>query len=281
MKRDYQNQGRPLPPTLSRIILTAEEENRQVLRVADFTKFYQTNDNNARAMIAQLVDKGWLIRLGRGCYQLQSAKTGLEPYPTGDKFVTAGQFAPDSFIAYGSAAEYHGLTTQVFQKVLLATARRRKEMSLPKLRIRFILIEPDNFVGFQKTTKAPDVKVATIERTIIDAIDRPDLCGGISDLKEILKRARGKVSTQRILEYLPTYHSKSLIQRVGYLLESEGFDLKPAEKKRLLSWCQGNKTYLFSRKQAGATKLHDYSKYWQLVINAPGFAPQTHRGEDS
>ncbi|MBX9878962.1 MAG: type IV toxin-antitoxin system AbiEi family antitoxin domain-containing protein [Candidatus Obscuribacterales bacterium] len=276
-KRDYLNQGRPLTPMLSRIILTAEEENRHVLRVSDFKKFYQTTDNNARAMIAHLVDTGWLIRLGRGCYQLQSAKTGLEPYPTGDKFVLAGQFAPDSFIAYGSAAEYHGLTTQIFQNVLLATPRRRNQMSQPELKLRFILIDSENYVGFQKTTKAPDVKVATIERTIIDAIDRPDLCGGISDLKEILNRARGKASIQRILEYLPTYHSKSLIQRVGYLLESEGFGLKPAEKKRLLSWCHGNKTYLFSRKQAGTTKLQHYSKDWQLVINAPGFSPIPHQ----
>src|ERR1700728_2405140 len=104
MSRDYIQEGRPLSAQLSKLILTAEEENRHILRVADFTEFYQTTDSNARTMISQLVDKGWLVRVGRGCYQLQPAKSGLDPYPISDKLIVAGQFAVDSFIAYGSAA---------------------------------------------------------------------------------------------------------------------------------------------------------------------------------
>jgi predicted transcriptional regulator of viral defense system len=279
MSRDYHHEGRPLSPMLSRIILTAEEENRHILRVADFKDFYQTTDSNARTMISQLVAKGWLVRVGRGSYQLQPAKTGLDPYPVADKFVIAGQFTIDSFIAYGSAAEYHGLTTQLFQNVLLATTRRRKQMSLPKLKIHMILIDQENFVGFQKVTKAPDVHVATIERTLIDAIDRPDLCGGISDVREILNRARSKTNIERIKEYLPTYRSKSLIQRVGYLLETFGFNLNASDKEYLLSLCHGTKAYLFKRKQNGTAQEQHYSKDWQLVINAPGFWPEEAKTE--
>ena len=279
MSRDYQHKGRPLSSLLSRIILTAEEENRHILRVADFKDFYKTSDSNARTMISQLVAKGWLVRVGRGCYQLQPAKTGLDPYPTGDKFVIAGQLASDSFIAFGSAAEYHGLTTQVFQNVLLATTRRRKQMSIPKLKIRLTLIESQNFVGFQKMTKAPDVRVATIERAVIDAINRPKLCGGISDVREILIRARSKAKIERIMEYLPTYRSKSLVQRVGYLLEAFEFDVKPSDKERLLSWCHGSKAYLFPRKKHGITEEHHYSKGWHLVVNAPGYWTEPTKGD--
>lgn len=266
MSRDYQHKGRPLSPLLSRIILTAEEENTHILRVADFRDFYQTTDSNARTMISHLVGTGWLVRVGRGIYQLQPAKTGLDPYPTADKFVVAGQFTEDSFIAYGSAAEYHGLTTQFFQNVLLVTSRRRKHMSLPERKIRLILVPPENFVGFQKSSKAPNVMVATLERTLIDAIDRPELCGGISDLMEILNRARGKVSIERVMEYLPTYQSKSLIQRVGYLFDTFGFNLKSR-----LSLCRGSKSYLFKGKRNGPAQVHRFSKEWQLVVNAPGF----------
>jgi predicted transcriptional regulator of viral defense system len=225
-------------------------------------------------MISQLVAKGWLLRVGRGSYQLQPAKTGLDPFPTANKFVAAGQLATDSFIAYGSAAEYHGLTTQLFQNVILATTRRRKQMFSPKLKLRLILIDPVNFVGFQKVTTGPDVRVATIERTLVDAIDRPALCGGVSDVREILMRARSTTNIDQIMEYLPTYRSKSLIQRVGYLLETFGFKLKPSDKEQLLSWCHGSKAYLFNRKQLGTSKEHYYSRDWQLVVNAPGFWPE-------
>jgi predicted transcriptional regulator of viral defense system len=280
MLRDYQLKGRPLSPMLSRIILTAEEENRHILRVSDFTDFYQTTDSNARTMISQLVAKGWLVRIGRGLYQLQPAKTGLAPYPTADKFVVAGQFTADSFIAYGSAAEYHGLTTQLFQNVLLATTRRRKQMSLPKLKLRLILINAGNFVGFQKITKAPDVRVATIERTLIDAIDKPELCGGISDIREIFSRARSKTDVAKVIEYLPTYRSKKLIQRVGYLMDTFGFNLKTSDKAHLLSLCRGSKAYLFKKKQNATAQEQHYSKEWQLVVNAPGYWLEQAKGDE-
>ena len=77
MSRDYHHEGRPLSSLLSRIILTAEEDNRHILRVADFKDFYQTSDSNARNMISQLVAKGWLVRIGRGCYQLRCHQTRL------------------------------------------------------------------------------------------------------------------------------------------------------------------------------------------------------------
>ncbi len=279
MLRDYQLKGRPLSPMLSRIILTAEEDNRHILRVSDFKDFYQTSDSNARTMISQLVANGWLVRVGRGLYQLQPAKTGLDPYPSADKFVIACQFITDSFIAYGSAAEYHGLTTQLFQNVLLATTRRRKQMSLPQPKLRLILIDPGNFIGFQNITKAPDVRVATIERTLIDAIDRPELCGGISDIQEIYNRARSKTDVARVIEYLPTYRSKSLIQRVGYLMDAFGFNLKTDDKEHLLSLCRGSKAYLFKHNQHVTSQEQHYSKDWQLVINAPGYWLAQPKGE--
>ena len=109
-------------------------------------------------------------------------------------------------------------------------------------------------------SKAPDVQVATIERTLIDAINRPELCGGISDLMDILNRARSKVNIDAIMEYLPTYRSKAVIQRVGYLLDTFGFKLKPSDKERLLSWCRGSKTYLLSANKIAPTSTSIFKR---------------------
>lgn len=277
MSRDYAQDGRPLSGTLSRIILTAEEENRQILTVADFKQFYDISDGYARKMIADLVERGWLVRAGRGHYQLQSAKTGLDPIPMGEKFVIAGQYAPEGFIAYGSAAEYHGLTTQVFQIVLMATPRLRQSLTISNTRVRFVRIKPENLVGTQPLRKGPNVSVATVERTIIDAIDRPDLCGGISDLPEILRRGRSKAQVGRMIDYLPSYRSKSLVQRVGYLLETFGYSVSEEDRARMHGWCKGSTTYLFPKQQVGSSDHKAFSKEWTLVINAPGFASESNR----
>jgi len=222
-------------------------------------------------MIAELVDNGWLLRVGPGEYQLLSAKTGLDPYPTLDKFVLAGQLSPNGFIAFGSAAEYHGLTNQLFQTVTVATLKRTSVRDAPPVRIEYIHIKKENFVGVAKSTKAPNMMVADIDRTLIDSILRPELCGGISDVLEIYRRGRSRINLSKVLEYLPTYGSKSLVQRVAYMIELVGVKLSTEHETALQNMSSGNVAYLFSRRKFGEAPSSSYSNKWRLAINAPGF----------
>jgi predicted transcriptional regulator of viral defense system len=229
-------------------------------------------------MIANLVAAGWLVRVAPGKYQLQPARTGLDPFPTADKFVAAGQFSKDGFIAFGSAAEYHGLTMQVFQSVFIATTKRAKIYEGPPVRIEYVHLRPDNFVGFQKSSKAPNVLVATVERTLLDVLNRPDYSGGISDIPEIFRRAAGRAKVDKILELLPTYESKSLIQRTGFMLEAFGYKLTAKQEENLQKLSQGNFAYLFNAALPGTSKHKRYSSKWRLVINADGFPSEEKAG---
>jgi predicted transcriptional regulator of viral defense system len=123
-------------------------------------------------------------------------------------------------------------------------------------------------------SRGPNVKVATVERTLIDAVDRADLCGGISDVPEIFRRGRSRAKVDGILEILPTYRSKSLIQRMGFMLEAFGFPLSSEQERRLQELSQGNFAYLFAPGHLGTTAHHSHSNKWRLVINADGFLPQ-------
>jgi predicted transcriptional regulator of viral defense system len=124
------------------------------------------------------------------------------------------------------------------------------------------------------------VRVATIERTLIDAIDKPELCGGISDIREIFSRARSKTDVAKVIEYLPTYRSKKLIQRVGYLMATFGFNLKTSDIEHLLSLCRGSKAYVFKKKQNATAQEQHYSKEWQLVVNAAGYWLEQAKGDE-
>ena len=110
---------------------------------------------------------------------------------------------------------------------MVATTRRGRIWEGPPVRIVYVHVSEANFVGFQKITKGPDVHVATIERTLIDAVNRPILCGGISHIAEMFRRGRSMAQVDKILEYLPTYQSKSLTQRMGFMLETFGFPITP------------------------------------------------------
>lgn len=269
-KLDTTTNGRPLPATASKIILTAEEENRQILTVADFMGFYEITASYARKMISELVRTGWLVRIAKGQYQLLPAKTGLDPFPMGDKFVLACQAFPDAFIAYGSAAEQHGLSLQVFNSVIIANTARSGTRSIGSLNVQLVKVATTNYLGFQSLNRGPSVKVATLERTLIDCIDRPDLAGGISDLVEILERGKKRADLERVIELLSSYSSKSLIKKVGFLLEQFDYPLTNAQIDLLLRMSSGVKTYLFSMRIPGTSKSK-YSRKWRLIVNAPGF----------
>ncbi len=262
--------GRPLPATASKIILTAEEENRQILTVADFMRFYKISASYARKMISELVRTGWLIRIAKGQYQLLSAKTGLDPFPMGDKFVLACQAFPDGFIAYGSAAEHHGLSLQVFNSVVIANTERSGMRDIGRLSVQLVKVAPTNYLGFQSLNRGPSVKVATLERTLIDCVDRPDLAGGISDLVELLERGKKRADIEKVIDLLGSYSSKSLIKKVGFLLEQFDYPLTEAQTERLLTMSSGVKAYLFSIRLPGTSKTK-YSKKWRLIVNASGF----------
>ncbi|SRR5579885_2547868 len=262
--------GRPLPATASKIILTAEEENRQILTVADFMRFYKISASYARKMISELVRTGWLIRIAKGQYQLLSAKTGLDPFPMGDKFVLACQAFPDGFIAYGSAAEHHGLSLQVFNSVIIANTERSGMRDIGRLSVHLVKVAPTNYLGFQSLNRGPSVKVATLERTLIDCIDRPDLAGGISDLVELLERGKKRADIEKVIDLLGSYSSKSLIKKVGFLLEQFDYPLTEAQTETLLTMSSGVKAYLFSMRLPGTSKTK-YSKKWRLIVNASGF----------
>ena len=279
-KKTRKEKSRPLHPRLSEIILTAEEENRQILSVSDFVAFYDITESYARKMISDLVETGWLVRVAKGKYQLLPARTGLDPFPMGDKFVVACQAYPDSFIAFGSAAEHHGLTLQVFPTVILASPDKSGSRTIGTTRVRLVKINARNYVGFEALNRGPEVKVATVERTVIDCINRPDLCGGISDLPEILKRARSKVNVERLLDCLATYGSKSLSKKVGYLLDYFGYELSQQADVELRQNNEGVKTYLFSPRIAGKSAIQHYSKKWRLVVNAPGFFEEVNEQEE-
>ncbi|MBP6744911.1 type IV toxin-antitoxin system AbiEi family antitoxin domain-containing protein [bacterium] len=275
---NFRQKGRRLSPVLSKIILQAEEDNQQILTTKALVDYYKITDSYARKMIANLVENGWLVRVGPGKYQLQPAKTGLDPYPSADKFVAAGQLSADGFIAFGSAAEYHGLTTQVFQSVTVATTKRSRIREGAPVRIEYIHVNLDNFVGYQNISKAPNVRIANVERTLLDVIDRPDYSGGISDIPEIFRRATSRAKVDKILEYLPTYHSKSLVQRIGFMLEAFGYQLTPEHVQEMQKMSKGNYAYLFTAGRPGTDSHSRYNSKWRLVVNAPGFAPEEKAG---
>ena len=110
--------------------------------------------------------------------------------------------------------------------------------------------------------------MATIERALLDAIDRPRFAGGISEVSRIARRATGRVSWKRLVQFARQWNSSALVQRLGYFLDLHRADVPDRMRSALLALVlPQSKIQLGSRRRWGTTGT--LVRPWNVVENVP------------
>ena len=101
-----------------------------------------------------------------------------------------------------------------------------------------------------------------LERTLLDALRRPDLCGGVLEAFGAWRRARSDIDIDRLVHYAERFDNQILRQRVGYLIEALGLSHVALERwrERLL---RGSSVRLIP---SAAYSPH-FSARWNLSLN--------------
>lgn len=103
-----------------------------------------------------------------------------------------------------------------------------------------------------------------LERTLIDAIDAPDDCGGLQVVVESWANAATRISADRMIGHCEAIGGTLRKQRVGYLLELMGFQEPHLESWRAKSKRGGSAKLVASREFAS-----EHSEHWNLSLNVP------------
>lgn len=260
---------RTLSRTEAKVILDLEWRNQKIVTLAELREALGASDSYARKFAHRLVKKGWLERLRPGLFQLVPADRGragvADTHP-----LTAGAVLVDPyFFSFGTACTHHGLTEQAFAEVYVACHERRRPETIRGKRYVFVYVAEERFFGFAETNVLGQaVQMATIERALLDAIDRPRYAGGIGEVSRIAARAASRVSWEVLLELLRKWRSSALVQRLGYFLDLHGVGVPEEVRGALLELVlQHNKIQLGSRRKWGTTgKL---VRPWNVVENVP------------
>jgi predicted transcriptional regulator of viral defense system len=139
------------------------------------------------------------------------------------------------FFSFGTACTHHGLTEQVFAEVYVACQERRRSEIIRGKRYIFVHVPRQRFFGFEEISVLREpVQMATVERALLDAIDRPRFAGGIGEVSRIAARAATKVSWEKLLELARRWRSSALVQRVGYLLDLHRAEMPTRARAALL-----------------------------------------------
>jgi predicted transcriptional regulator of viral defense system len=174
-----------------------------------------------------------------------------------------------SFFSFGTACTYHGLTEQAFAEVYIACHERRRPLIVRGKRYVFVEVPPRRFFGFQEITVLGEpVQMATLERSVLDALDRPQHAGGLGEVSRIVARASTRISWPVLLELARKWESSALVQRLGYLLDLHHAHVPDDARAKLLGLTRpASKIHCGPRAKWGTSgKL---VRPWNIVENVP------------
>lgn len=101
----------------------------------------------------------------------------------------------------------------------------------------------------------------------MDALDRPELVGGIEAAVEILFHAAKKANFRRLLDYLGRFDDSALARRFGYLCEILRIRLPRDLNRYLAARAKRIPAYLGTPRRWGTQG--ELSKRWSLILNVP------------
>jgi predicted transcriptional regulator of viral defense system len=260
---------RTLSQNESKVILDLEWRNQKTITLAELREALGASAGYARKLAHGLVKKGWLERLRPGLFQLVPATRGREGIADTNPLAAGAVLASPYFFSFGTACTHYGLTEQVFSEVYLACQQDRRPETIRDRRYVFVLVPERRFFGFEESTVLGHaVQMATLERALLDAIDRPRYAGGIGEVSRIAARAARRVSWEALIALASRWGSSALVQRLGYFLDLHQVDLADATRIALLELVRPqSKIQLGSRRRWGTSgKL---ARPWNVVENVP------------
>lgn len=221
---------------------------------------------NAKVLLNKYIKKGLVKRVRRDLYcavHLENREA------TADRYLIGSKINESAYLTYHSAFELHGLSHQVGFVVYVASDSKISDFVYEGVSYKYV--GRGRRTGVTNYRLNSKIKLTDLERTVVDSMDRPDYCGGLHELDEILKICPVFDET-KLLTYLEMYDKKVLYKKAGYFFERYQEPL--GIKDHLLSVMEkrtGNmKKYLSEEALHGDGVL---VKRWGLIV------PKTLQGE--
>ncbi len=180
-------------------------------------------------VLSGMVEKGMLIKLNHGLYHIVPSSADVNTYIPDwhlvAKYLMRGK---DYYIGYYSAMQIHGLITQPSLKEIIVSNLQVKPSSkkIRGIEFQFVYHIKTRFFGYKNTwiNQHEKVMVSDIEKTLVDAMTRPHLCGGVVEVGKALYETKGEINLQKLFDYLTRNEIRAAIKRYLFLADLIGVD---------------------------------------------------------
>lgn len=191
-----------LPFLYQKLLFTPEDVAREL-----------GNPRSAATLLWRYQKQGYIMQVRRGLYCVTNMAT---QQPEANKYQIASSITPTAYIAYHAAMEYHGLAHQVYYDVTVGSEQSFRAFDFDG--IHYAPHLSTLALGIDSPVADSHVRVTNVERTLIDCIDRIDLCGGWEELVNCLRGVH-YLREEQLTEVLKIYGKTALYKKTGFLFE--------------------------------------------------------------
>ena len=221
------------------------------------------------SLLAYHTRAGRLLRVRRGLFAVIPPGTDSDTYPV-DPYLVATKLTKDSVLSHHTALEFHGRAYSVWQQITYSASR-----PLDKLTFRFHVFRgtrfpetlrrfgKEHFDVLTRERAGVSVRVASLERTLVDVLDRPHQSGGWEEVWRSLESVEF-FDLDRVVEYALLLDNATTASKVGFFLDQHREDLMVDERhlKALRERRPRQPHYLDRNRRSPGSLVAD----WNLVV---------------
>lgn len=229
----------------------------------------ETKRESKHSLLAYNRASGRLINVRRGLYAVVPEGITAQAFRV-NPYLIAAKATADAIIAYHSALSFHGYAYSQFNTFTYLTAQKETKrfdfqdseyvgVTQPRSLLRkrktdFSVVEADQM--------GMNVRVTSVERTLVDCFDRLDLAGGIEEVWRSLQLIP-QLRVREIFEYARLLGNSITTAKVGLFLEmnKEHFRVKEEDLSLLRKRRPRNKCYMMPGERGGKLVSE-----WNLVV---------------
>ena len=216
-------------------------------------------------LLSKLLKKNIIARLKSGTYlvlQAGAENTQLKNWPIIARELAGGK---PYFISHYSAMRLHGMTSHPLFDIYFTMPTRHPDKKISDLNYHFVYSQKEHFWGGEPhwVTKQEQVMISNLERTMLDSLERPELCGGVAEVMRGIWTKKKEIRKARLLKYSHNYRTKAAVKRLGFILELLQVDEKLLHPMQKL--VKNAKDYVCF--DPAGPKKGKYVNRWHLCIN--------------
>ena len=203
--------------------------NHPIFRSEEFTEAKQISKQSTRTaangsneqLLKYHVQQGHIVRIRNGVYWTVPPGKSADTCAI-DPVLVAAKLTDDAIIAYHAALEVHGLAYSVWNKFTYLTNHKKAKSLAFRGAFYQPVVQPIALRskkltswGVEKRDRLGiDIQVTSLERTMVDVLDRADLSGGWEEIWRSLETI-SYLKFDLLLEYVLLLKNASTAAKVG------------------------------------------------------------------